>query len=156
MKSEVAPTHDTVRPEHLRTTALLGIRMSRGDRPNGAKIALSQKCRIPLRLTSTLFTYVQPWGCPYGLIGPSHTRSLLLSRIPLHAGSFREEPKLVSPLSADRHLLTGASSTPLAALGLPLWAYWPISHEILTPKDYSTARWVPQRGTQVSLSPVSR
>jgi hypothetical protein len=43
-----------------------------------------------------------------------------------------------------------------AALGLPLWAYWPISHEILTPKDYSTARWVPQRGTQVSLSPVSR
>ena len=43
-----------------------------------------------------------------------------------------------------------------AALGLPLWAYWPISHEILTPKYYSAARWVPQRGTQVSLSPVSR
>ena len=44
----------------------------------------------------------------------------------------------------------------VAALGLPLWAYWPISHEILTPKYYSAARWVPQRGTQVSLSPVSR
>jgi len=26
--------------------------------PNGATIALSHKCRIPLRLTSTLFTYV--------------------------------------------------------------------------------------------------
>ena len=64
MKSEVAPTHDTVRPEHLRTTALLGIRMSRGDRPNGAKIALSQKCRIPLRLTSTLFTYVNAFVLP--------------------------------------------------------------------------------------------
>ena len=47
------------------------------------------------------------------------------------------------------HCTLGPSES--AALGLPLWAYWPISHEILTPKYYSTARWVPQRGTQVSL-----
>jgi hypothetical protein len=30
-----------------------------------------------------------------------------------------------------------------AALGLPLWAYWPISHETLTPKySSSLSRWV--------------
>ena len=32
--------------------------------PNGAKIALSQKCRVPLRLASTLFTYVNAFVLP--------------------------------------------------------------------------------------------
>jgi len=32
--------------------------------PNGATIALSQKCRVPLRLTSTFFTYVNSFVLP--------------------------------------------------------------------------------------------
>ena len=32
--------------------------------PNGATIALSQKCRVPLRLTSTFFTYVNAFVLP--------------------------------------------------------------------------------------------
>ena len=32
--------------------------------PNGATIALSQKCRVPLRLASTLFTYVNAFVLP--------------------------------------------------------------------------------------------
>ena len=85
--------------------------------------------------------YVEIHSCTVTL----HFRSMLTSTCAHHFLFLR----LLDPLVNFQEGET-------AALGLPLWAYWPISHEILTPKYYSAARWVPQRGTQVSLSPVSR